>query len=50
MLLFPMENEKRKPRQLSLIRLLFAHCANGSLSFVRLFTKKSTEVNRLQTD
>jgi hypothetical protein len=25
---------------ISLIRLRFAHCANGSLSFVRLLTKK----------
>ncbi len=32
------------------IRLLFAHRADRSLSFVRLFTKKQTEVIRLQTD
>jgi hypothetical protein len=27
-------NGKRKPRRFSLIHLPFAHCANGSLSFV----------------
>ncbi len=32
------------------IRLLFAHCANGSLSFVRLLKKKQTEVIHLQMD
>jgi hypothetical protein len=37
-------NGKRKPRQFSLICLPFAHCANGSLLFVRLLTKKKTEV------
>jgi hypothetical protein len=41
---------KRKPRHFSLIRLLFAHRAFGSLSFVRLFTKKQTEFIYLQTD
>jgi hypothetical protein len=41
---WPTENEKRKPRQLSLIRLLFGHGENGSLSFVRLLAKKQTEV------
>ncbi len=30
--------------------LSFSHCANGNLSFVHLFTKKETEVIRLQTD
>jgi hypothetical protein len=30
--------------------ILVAHRANGSLSFVRLFTKKQTEVIRLQPD
>jgi hypothetical protein len=30
--------------------LLFAHRTNGSLSFVRLFTKKQKEVIRLQMD
>jgi hypothetical protein len=43
-------NGKWKPRHFSLIRLPFAHCTNGSLSFVRLLTKKQTEVIRLQTD
>ncbi len=32
-------NGKRKPRRFSLIRLPFAHLANGSLSFVRLFRR-----------
>jgi hypothetical protein len=31
-------------------RLLFAHRANGSLSFVRLLTKKQTKVISLQMD
>jgi hypothetical protein len=43
-------NEKRKPKWLSWVRLLFAHRANGSLSFVRLLTKQQTEVIHLQTD
>ncbi len=43
-------NGKRKPRQFSLIRLPFAHRANGSSSFVCLLTKKQTEVIHLQTD
>jgi hypothetical protein len=50
MLSFQKENGKRKPRQFFLIRLPFAHHANGSVSFIRLFTKKQTEVIRLQTD
>jgi hypothetical protein len=50
MLLFQTENEKRKPRLFSLNSLPFAHRANGSLSFVRLFMKKQTEVIRLQTN
>jgi hypothetical protein len=33
---------KRKPRRFSLIRFPFAHRANGSSSFVRLLTKKTT--------
>jgi hypothetical protein len=33
-------NGKRKLRRFSTIRLPFAHRANGSLSFVRLLTKK----------
>ncbi len=33
-----------------LIRLPFARRANGSFSFVCLFTKKQLEVIRLQTD
>ncbi len=40
---FQTGNEKRKPRRFSLIRLPFGHCANGSLSFVHLLTKKETE-------
>ncbi len=43
-------NGKRKPRQFSLTRLRFFHCANRSLSFVRLLTKKEMEVIRLQAD
>jgi hypothetical protein len=44
------ESVKWKTRRFSSIRLLFAHCANGSLLFLRLFTKKQTEVIRLQMD
>ncbi len=44
-----MEKGKQKPRRFSFIRLLFAHCTNRSLLFVRLLTKKQTEVIRLQT-
>jgi hypothetical protein len=47
---FQTEKGKRKPRRFSLFRLPFAHRVNGSLSFVRLFTKKQTEAIRLQTD
>ncbi len=43
-----MFNGKRKPRRFSLIRSLFAHRANGSLSFVRLLTEVQLEVIRLQ--
>jgi hypothetical protein len=39
---------ERKPRRFSIIRLLFAHRENGSLSFVHLLTKKQTEVIHLQ--
>jgi hypothetical protein len=39
---------KRKPRRFSLIGLLFAHRANGGLSFVCLLTKKQTEVIHVQ--
>ncbi len=42
--------EKRKPRRFFLIYLQFAYHANRSLSFVRLLTKKQTEVIRLQMD
>jgi hypothetical protein len=44
---------KRKPQQFFIIRLPFAHRANGSLFvclFFRLLTKKQTEVIRLQID
>ncbi len=37
-------------RRYFLIRFPFANCANGSSSFVRLLTKKQTEVICLQTD
>jgi hypothetical protein len=36
-----------KAQAISLTRLPFAHCANGSLWFVSLFRKKQTEVIRL---
>jgi hypothetical protein len=42
--MLPFQTEKQKPRPFSLICLFFAHCANESLSFVCLFTKKQTEV------
>ncbi len=44
------KNGKRKPSRFPLICLLFAHRANGSLSFVRLLTKKETELIRLLMD
>ncbi len=47
---FKKENGKWKPRQFSFIRSPLAHRANGSSLFVFLFTKKQTEVIRLQTD
>jgi hypothetical protein len=43
-------NRKQKLRRFSLIHLPFAHCANVSLSFVRLLTNKQTEVIHLKTD
>jgi hypothetical protein len=43
-LLFQTVNGKWKLRQFSLICLLFAHCANGSLLFFFLLTKKQMEV------
>ncbi len=36
---------KRKPRRFTLFRLPFAHHASGRWSFVRLLTKKQTEVS-----
>ncbi len=50
MLPFLMENGRQKPRRFSFICLSFAHRSNRSLSFVRLFMKKQTEVIRMQTD
>ncbi len=50
MLPFQTENRKWKPMRFSFNLLPFAHCANGSLLFVRLFTQKQTEVIPLQTD
>jgi hypothetical protein len=41
---------KRKPRRFSSVRSLFAHHANGSLSFAHLLTKKQTDVIPLQMD
>jgi hypothetical protein len=43
-------SNERKSKLFSLIRLPFAHHGNGSLTFVRLLTKKQTEVILLQTD
>ncbi len=45
-------NGKRKAeaQEIFLIRLPFANHANGSLSLVRLLTKKQTKVIRLHTD
>jgi hypothetical protein len=40
--------EIQKPRQFSLIFSSFVHSANGSMLFVRLLTKKQTEVIRSQ--
>jgi hypothetical protein len=39
-----MEKLKMEARRFSLLRLPFAHRANGSLSFVRLLMKKLKEV------
>ncbi len=51
MFILPFQKEKDSPpSQFSLIRLPFAHHANGNLSFVHLFTKKQTEVIHLQTE
>jgi hypothetical protein len=44
------QSNGKRPRRFFLIRLPFAHRANGSLSFVRLLTKKQKEVIRLLTD
>jgi hypothetical protein len=44
-----METWTRIPKRFTFIRLMFAR-ENGSSSFVRLLTKKHTEVIRLQTD
>ncbi len=41
---------ERKTEAPALIHLTFAHCANGSLSFVRLLRMKQTEVIRFQTE
>ncbi len=49
MLPFKMENRKWKPRQFSLICLLFAHCAMKVCPLLFL-TKKQMEVIRLQID
>jgi hypothetical protein len=43
-------NGKRKPRLFSLIHLPFVHCANRSLLFIHLLTKKQMEFIRLQID
>jgi hypothetical protein len=41
---------KRKTEDQAIFRHLFAHLANGSLSFVRFLTKKQMEVFRVQMD
>jgi hypothetical protein len=48
-------NGKRKPRRFFLIRLPFAYCANGSLSFVEVTvckqtkqTKQTKEINKTE--
>ncbi len=46
----PFQTENGSRGDFPLLRLPFAHHANGSLSFVRLLTKKQTELFRLQTD
>jgi hypothetical protein len=43
-------NGKRKPRRFFLILLPLTYRVNGSLSFLRLFTKRQTELIRLQTN
>jgi hypothetical protein len=40
--------QKMKAQAISLIRLLFAHRANGSLSFVHFVTEKQKEIIRRQ--
>jgi hypothetical protein len=44
MLPFQTENGKRKPRWFLLTHLPYAHHANGSLSLIRLLTKRQMEV------
>jgi hypothetical protein len=39
------KNEKQKPRQFSLIRLLFGHRENRSLLFVHLLMKKKRKLS-----
>jgi hypothetical protein len=48
--MLPFQTENRSPDDFSLIRLLFAHSANSSFSFIRWFTNKQTEVINLQMD
>jgi hypothetical protein len=50
MLPFQTENGNGSPGDFPLSIYPFANWANGSLSFVRLLTKKQMEVIRLQTD
>jgi hypothetical protein len=45
MMPFQTENGKWTPRWFFLIRLPFAHCANRSLSFVRLLTKNKQKLS-----
>jgi hypothetical protein len=48
--MLPFQTENGIPGDFPLVRSPFAHRANGSLSFFRLFTKKQMEATRLQPD
>jgi hypothetical protein len=49
-LTFQQQKMENGTQAIFLIHLTFAHRANGSLSFVRLLTKKQMEVIHLQTE
>jgi hypothetical protein len=44
-LIYQTKNGKQKPMPFSFICLVFAHRANGSLSFINFLTKKQTELS-----